>query len=89
MYIYVDAIHTYLSTFFWFTDDLGRAIRHKDDFAAILLLDHRYMRASVKSKLPGWINERLQVIERFGPAFASIRKVAILRLLLFTIIAII
>lgn len=53
---------------------IGRAIRHKDDFAAILLLDHRYMRASVKSKLPGWINERLQVIERFGPAFASIRK---------------
>lgn len=53
---------------------IGRAIRHKDDYACILLLDHRYMRSSVKSKLPQWINERLRIIERFGPAFAAIRK---------------
>ena len=38
---------------------IGRAIRHKDDFAAILLLDHRYNRASIKNKLPGWIRSSL------------------------------
>jgi chromosome transmission fidelity protein 1 len=54
---------------------IGRAIRHKDDYAVILLLDHRYLRSSVKSKLPGWIGDKLKVMDRFGPAFAAIRQV--------------
>lgn len=36
---------------------VGRAIRHKDDYAAILLLDRRYERANIREKLPGWIKE--------------------------------
>lgn len=36
---------------------VGRAIRHKDDYAAILLLDRRYERANIRLKLPGWIKE--------------------------------
>jgi len=54
----------------------GRAIRHKDDYAAILLLDHRYLRASVRSKLPRWISDHLQCMDRFGPAFSAIRQVS-------------
>ncbi|XP_041458107.1 ATP-dependent DNA helicase DDX11-like isoform X2 [Lytechinus variegatus] len=53
---------------------IGRAIRHKGDYATILLLDHRYTRPSICSKLPGWISERLQIAPRFGPAFASINR---------------
>ncbi|XP_030836984.1 ATP-dependent DNA helicase DDX11 isoform X2 [Strongylocentrotus purpuratus] len=53
---------------------IGRAIRHKGDYASMLLLDHRYTRPSIRSKLPAWISERLQVASRFGPAFASINK---------------
>ena len=34
---------------------IGRAIRHERDYAAILLLDHRYSR--VVAKLPGWIRD--------------------------------
>lgn len=34
---------------------IGRAIRHKQDFATIVLLDHRYSR--VFKKLPGWIRD--------------------------------
>ena len=34
---------------------IGRAIRHKGDYASIVLLDHRYSRASIKNQLPGWI----------------------------------
>ena len=53
----------------------GRAIRHKGDYACIVLADHRYLKPSMKPKLPGWIAGSLQPIDRFGPAFAQLRKV--------------
>lgn len=39
---------------------IGRAIRHAGDYACILLVDHRFSRASISNKLPGWIRQRLQ-----------------------------
>ncbi|KAM4036597.1 ATP-dependent DNA helicase DDX11 isoform 3-T4 [Anomaloglossus baeobatrachus] len=53
---------------------IGRAIRHRGDFASILLLDHRYSRPTVFGKLPQWIRGSTEVRASFGPAFASIRK---------------
>ncbi|KAI0237636.1 ATP-dependent DNA helicase DDX11 [Lamellibrachia satsuma] len=53
---------------------IGRAIRHKGDYATILLLDYRYLRPSIREKLPSWISKSLAVMDRFGPAFAAIRK---------------
>lgn len=53
---------------------IGRAIRHKGDYATILLLDHRYLRPSIREKLPSWISKSLAVMDRFGPAFAAVRK---------------
>ncbi|XP_055452978.1 ATP-dependent DNA helicase DDX11 isoform X3 [Psammomys obesus] len=53
---------------------IGRAIRHQMDFASIVLLDHRYARASVLAKLPAWIRDRVEVKATFGPAFAAMRK---------------
>jgi chromosome transmission fidelity protein 1 len=38
---------------------IGRAIRHKGDWASILLFDSRYGQARVQRKLPGWIKESL------------------------------
>jgi chromosome transmission fidelity protein 1 len=34
---------------------IGRAIRHRNDYAAILLVDRRFAMERIKSKLPGWI----------------------------------
>ena len=34
---------------------IGRAIRHKDDYAAILLVDRRFSTERIRSKLPRWI----------------------------------
>ena len=62
----------------------GRAIRHRRDYACIILLDQRYSKKSVQNKLPSWIQSRLHVHPRFGPAFAALNKV--LRLYLFCII---
>ncbi|KAF2739544.1 DNA repair helicase [Polyplosphaeria fusca] len=38
---------------------VGRAIRHKADYAAILMLDRRYGTPRIQSKLPGWIRSSL------------------------------
>ncbi|XP_014677194.1 PREDICTED: probable ATP-dependent RNA helicase DDX11 isoform X2 [Priapulus caudatus] len=53
---------------------IGRAIRHRDDSAAILLLDQRYARASVVAALPGWIAEHVKCHSHFASAFSSLRK---------------
>ncbi|KPP62992.1 hypothetical protein Z043_118778, partial [Scleropages formosus] len=56
---------------------IGRAIRHRGDYASILLLDRRYSRPTTLHKLPEWIRRSTRVQPTFGPAFASIRKTLI------------
>ncbi|KAI2779420.1 DNA repair helicase [Daldinia loculata] len=34
---------------------IGRAIRHRNDYAAIVLVDRRFSADRIKTKLPGWI----------------------------------
>ncbi len=38
---------------------IGRAIRHAQDYASIVLLDHRYSTPRIQGKLPGWIRKSL------------------------------
>ncbi|KAF2027273.1 DNA repair helicase [Setomelanomma holmii] len=38
---------------------IGRAIRHRGDYAAILMLDRRYGTKRIRNKLPGWIRSSL------------------------------
>ncbi|KAK0113884.1 ATP-dependent DNA helicase chl1 [Cadophora gregata f. sp. sojae] len=38
---------------------VGRAIRHQGDYAAIVMVDHRFEGERVRGKLPGWIREGL------------------------------
>jgi chromosome transmission fidelity protein 1 len=38
---------------------IGRAIRHKADYAAVVMVDGRFSGERVKGKLPGWIREGL------------------------------
>nr|XP_055029828.1 ATP-dependent DNA helicase DDX11 isoform X2 [Misgurnus anguillicaudatus] len=53
---------------------IGRAIRHRGDYACIVLCDHRYSRTGTLQKLPEWIRSSTRTHTSFGPAFASIRK---------------
>ena len=38
---------------------IGRAIRHQNDYAAILLVDKRYSSERIRKKLPAWIRESM------------------------------
>ncbi|KAK4235555.1 ATP-dependent RNA helicase chl1 [Achaetomium macrosporum] len=41
---------------------IGRAIRHREDYAAVVLVDRRFGTERIKGKLPGWI--RAGIVER-------------------------
>jgi chromosome transmission fidelity protein 1 len=53
---------------------IGRAIRHKDDYASIVLLDQRFSQGRISSKLPKWIGSSLVHSPNFGTAFSNIVK---------------
>ncbi|XP_007892840.1 ATP-dependent DNA helicase DDX11 [Callorhinchus milii] len=53
---------------------IGRVIRHREDYASIVLLDHRYSRPSILSKLPAWIRGRTESKASFGSAFGAVSK---------------
>ena len=38
---------------------VGRAIRHREDYAAILMIDKRFGNERIRGKLPGWIQDGL------------------------------
>lgn len=56
---------------------IGRAVRHKGDYATVLLLDHRYSRPNIQSALPSWMKPSLTTCEKFGPAFSAVTKVSV------------
>ncbi len=37
---------------------IGRAIRHVQDYATIVLVDQRFTQKSIQKKLPRWIQQR-------------------------------
>jgi chromosome transmission fidelity protein 1 len=45
---------------------VGRAIRHKGDWASLILLDQRYTSSAIRAKLPRWIGSRLFIPDGFG-----------------------
>ncbi|WRT67408.1 uncharacterized protein IL334_004379 [Kwoniella shivajii] len=45
---------------------IGRAIRHANDYATILLIDKRYSTARIRNKLPKWIGEDVKVQNDYG-----------------------
>ena len=49
---------------------IGRAIRHKGDYASILLLDKRYGNERIKGKLPAWIRQGM--VRKGGGGFGEV-----------------
>lgn len=55
---------------------IGRVIRHKNDYGAILLCDLRFNQARQKSQLSSWIQGHLKVPQHnsFGPLIAEVSR---------------
>ncbi|CAI9597238.1 unnamed protein product [Staurois parvus] len=45
---------------------IGRVIRHRQDFGAIFLCDHRFTHSDSRSQLPSWVRPYLRVYDNFG-----------------------
>ncbi|KAF2436023.1 putative DNA helicase [Tothia fuscella] len=53
---------------------VGRAIRHKDDYAVILLVDRRYGGERIQKKLPGWIKGSLRKPDKVDGIARGLRE---------------
>lgn len=50
----------------------GRAIRHKNDYATLVLVDSRYASPQIRTKLPTWIEKETVVANSFGDVVREI-----------------
>lgn len=54
---------------------IGRVIRHKNDFATIILLDQRYCnKVSIQNNLPNWVRKCLRVHQEYYAACSQIEQ---------------
>ncbi|TIB65683.1 hypothetical protein E3P78_00503 [Wallemia ichthyophaga] len=51
---------------------IGRAIRHQNDWAGLVLIDKRFGTSQIQNKLPGWINKSMTVSQTFPQAIKNI-----------------
>ncbi|KAI0703917.1 DNA repair helicase [Earliella scabrosa] len=51
---------------------IGRAIRHRGDWAALVLVDGRYAAPRIRGKLPKWIEAGTVVTDSFGQAMKAL-----------------
>ncbi|KAN0087763.1 Helicase C-terminal domain containing protein [Tylopilus felleus] len=53
---------------------IGRAIRHRTDWASLILVDRRYCSASIQNKLPAWIRDGVSVCDGFGQTMKQLSQ---------------
>ncbi len=53
---------------------LGRVIRHRWDYGAILLADDRFRSTNTQRNMSRWVREHVTVYDHFGKASASLTK---------------
>ncbi|XP_062868551.1 regulator of telomere elongation helicase 1 [Trichomycterus rosablanca] len=45
---------------------IGRVIRHREDYGAIFLCDHRFRSADARQQLPSWVRPYVRTYDNFG-----------------------
>ena len=57
---------------------IGRAIRHINDYATIILLDQRFTNKGIQKKLPKWIQSRIIEVGKTAGCASELQQVATL-----------
>lgn len=53
---------------------VGRAIRHKEDWGIIIMLDSRYQEKRIQSQLSGWVSQHLKVYESYEESLKKMNQ---------------
>uniref|UniRef100_UPI00374D6A78 regulator of telomere elongation helicase 1 isoform 6 n=1 Tax=Rattus norvegicus TaxID=10116 RepID=UPI00374D6A78 len=53
---------------------IGRVIRHRHDYGAIFLCDHRFAYADARAHLPSWVRPYLKVYDNFGRVIRDVAQ---------------
>lgn len=54
---------------------IGRAIRHRGDYACLLLIDKRYSKSNIPSRLPQWLAKSFRQMNNFNETSNAIEQV--------------
>ncbi|XP_059560982.1 regulator of telomere elongation helicase 1 isoform X2 [Myotis daubentonii] len=53
---------------------IGRVIRHRHDYGAVFLCDHRFTSADTRAQLPSWVRPHVQVYDHFGHVIRDVAQ---------------
>ncbi|CAD7669125.1 unnamed protein product [Nyctereutes procyonoides] len=53
---------------------IGRVIRHRHDYGAIFLCDHRFAHMDARAQLPSWVRPHVRVYDSFGPVIRDVAQ---------------
>uniref|UniRef100_A0A452VAL4 Regulator of telomere elongation helicase 1 n=1 Tax=Ursus maritimus TaxID=29073 RepID=A0A452VAL4_URSMA len=53
---------------------IGRVIRHRHDYGAIFLCDHRFAHADARAQLPSWVRPHVKVYDSFGHVIRDVAQ---------------
>ncbi|XP_047708839.1 regulator of telomere elongation helicase 1 isoform X2 [Prionailurus viverrinus] len=53
---------------------IGRVIRHRHDYGAIFLCDHRFTHADARAQLPSWVRPHVKVYDSFGHVIRDVAQ---------------
>ncbi|XP_031733432.1 regulator of telomere elongation helicase 1 isoform X4 [Anarrhichthys ocellatus] len=53
---------------------IGRVIRHKEDYGAILLCDQRFKGSGARAQLPSWVRPYVRLYENFGNVIRDVSQ---------------
>jgi regulator of telomere elongation helicase 1 len=53
---------------------VGRVIRHKDDYGAVILCDERFTQQASISQLPGWMRQHVKKLNDWNQSIDELRK---------------
>uniref|UniRef100_A0A8D2CSU0 Regulator of telomere elongation helicase 1 n=1 Tax=Sciurus vulgaris TaxID=55149 RepID=A0A8D2CSU0_SCIVU len=53
---------------------IGRVIRHRQDYGAVFLCDHRFAYADARAQLPSWVRPYLKVYNSFGHVIRDVAQ---------------